>query len=267
MERFISSILAAPLVVGIILYGHPWLFFILITSIVLVAAYEYFSMIANTGVGGFLVEGLVLSLILLASYFFSPKYLPFIVFIIPLTLFFIWFFREKNVRVAIDSIAYTLFGIFYTAGLGGYFLLIGNLQGGRQIIVFILLFIWAGDIMAYYWGQKFGDRKLIEIVSPNKTIAGAVANIAGTLIAALLVGKMFFNEIPLIHCLIVALICGIIGQFGDLAESLIKRNCQVKDSGTLIPGHGGVLDRIDSLLFAGPAFYCYYLLFLAADTI
>ena len=116
--------------------------------------------------------------------------------------------------------------------------------------------------MAYYLGQKFGSRKLIEIVSPSKTIEGAVANIAGTLIAALLVGKTFFHGIPLIHCLIVAFICGIIGQFGDLAESLIKRNCQVKDSGTLIPGHGGVLDRIDSLLFAGPAFYCYYLLFL-----
>tara|TARA_B100000686_G_scaffold27032_1_gene26512 strand:- start:271 stop:945 length:675 start_codon:yes stop_codon:yes gene_type:complete len=224
-------------------------------------------MIANTGVGGFLVEGLVLSLILLVVYFFSPNFLPITFFIIPILLFFIWFFREKNVRVAIDSIAYTLFGILYTAGFGGYFLLIGNLQGGRQLIVFILLFIWAGDIMAYYWGQKFGDRKLIEIVSPNKTIAGALANIAGTLIAALLAYKMFFNEIPLIHGLIVAFICGIIGQFGDLVESLIKRNCQVKDSGTLIPGHGGVLDRIDSLLFAGPAFYFYYLLFLAADTI
>jgi phosphatidate cytidylyltransferase len=64
------------------------------------------------------------------------------------------------------------------------------------------------------------------------------------------------------HCLIVAFICGIIGQFGDFLESLIKRNCRVKDSGSLIPGHGGVLDRIDSLLFAGPAFYCYYQLFL-----
>ena len=264
MERVISGIITVPLVLGIILYGHPWLFFILITSIVLVAAYEYFSMIVNNGVGGFLTEGLILSLILLAGYFFSPKFLPLIVFLIPLTLFFIWFFREKNVRVAIDSIAYTLFGIFYTAGLGGYFLLIGNLHGGRQIIVFILLFIWSGDIMAYCWGQKFGDQKLIEIVSPNKTIAGAAANILGTLIAALLAGKMFFNEIPLIHCLIVALICGIIGQFGDLAESLIKRNCRVKDSSTLIPGHGGVLDRIDSLLFAGPAFYCYYQIFLAA---
>lgn len=267
MERVISGVIAVPLVLGIILYGHPWLFFILITSIALAAAYEYFAMIANTGVNGFPIEGLALSFILLTGYFFEPRLLQFFVFLIPLTLFPVWFFREKNVRVAIDSIAYTLFGIFYTAGLGGYFLLIGNFEGGRQMIVFLLLVIWAGDIMAYYWGKKFGDQKLIEVVSPNKTIAGAVANVAGTLIAASLAGILFFNEIPLIHCLIVAFICGIIGQFGDLAESLIKRNCQVKDSGTLIPGHGGVLDRIDSLLFAGPAFYCYYLLFLAADFI
>jgi phosphatidate cytidylyltransferase len=132
------------------------------------------------------------------------------------------------------------------------------------MIVFILLLVWAGDSAAFYVGRKFEEHKLLEVVSPNKTIAGAVANVMGTLIAALLASSLFFNEIPLIHCLIVAFICGIIGQFGDLAESLIKRNCQVKDSGTLIPGHGGVLDRIDSLLFFAPAFYCYYQIFLAA---
>jgi len=252
-------------VIGIILYGHSWLYFILIASIALVAAYEYFSMIANAGVSGFPIEGLALSFLVLLVYSFEPQYLPSFIIFIPLTLFIVWFFREKNVRVALDSIAYTLFGIFYTAGLGGYFLLIGNMQGGRQMVVFILLFIWAGDIMAYYGGRKFGETKLLEVVSPNKTIAGAVANVIGTLIAALLVSSLFFNEIPLIHCLIVAFICGIIGQFGDLAESLIKRNCQVKDSGTLIPGHGGVLDRIDSLLFAGPAFYCYYQLILVIN--
>jgi len=265
LKRFISGFVAIPLVLGIVLYGHPWLFFILIVSITLVATYEYFSIIVNTGVSGFPIEGLALSFILLIAYSFAPHFLPLLILSIPLVLFPVWFFRERNVRVAIDSIAYTLFGIFYTAGLGGHFLLIANFQGGREMVIFILLFIWAGDIMAYYCGQKFGDRKLIEVVSPNKTIVGAVANIIGTLIAALLASKLFFNEIPLIHCLIVAFFCGIIGQFGDLAESLIKRNCQVKDSGTLIPGHGGVLDRIDSLLFAGPAFYFYYLLFLASD--
>jgi phosphatidate cytidylyltransferase len=264
LERVISGVMAIPIVLGIILYGHPGLFFFLIASIVLIAAHEYFSMIAKTGVSCFPVEGLVLSFLLLVVGFFIPQFLMLFGIFIPLTLFVVWCFRGKNVHVALDSISYTLFGILYTAGLGGYFLLISNLEGGRQMIVFILLFVWAGDSAAFYVGRKLGERKLLEVVSPKKTIVGAVANVMGTLIASLLASSLFFNEIPLIHCLIVAFICGIIGQFGDLAESLIKRNCQVKDSGTLIPGHGGVLDRIDSLLYVGPAFYCYYQVFLTA---
>ena len=263
MERVISGIIAIPIVLGIILYGHPGLLFFLIASIVLIATREYFSMIANAGISGFPIEGLALSFVLLAISFFIPTFLPLLGVLIPLILFIVWCLREKNVHVALDSISYTLFGILYTAGLGGYFLLISHLEGGRQMIVFILLFVWAGDSAAFYLGRKFGEHKMLELVSPNKTIAGAVANVIGTLIAALLASSLFFNEISLIHCLIVSFICGIIGQFGDLTESLIKRNCRVKDSGTLIPGHGGVLDRIDSLLFAGPAFYCYYQIFLA----
>jgi phosphatidate cytidylyltransferase len=263
LDRVISGIIIIPIVLGIILYGHLGLFFFLIASIVLIATHEYFSMIANAGISGFTIEGLGLSFLLLAIGFFCPTFLPLLGVLIPLTLFIVWCLREKNVHLALDSISYTLFGILYTAGLGGYFLLISHLEGGRQMIVFILLFVWAGDSAAFYVGRKLGERKLLELVSPNKTIAGAVANVIGTLIAALLASSLFFNEIPLIHCLIAAFICGIIGQFGDLAESLIKRNCRVKDSGTLIPGHGGVLDRIDSLLFAGPAFYCYYQIFLA----
>jgi phosphatidate cytidylyltransferase len=262
LERVISGIIAIPIVLGIILYGHLGLFFFLIASIVLIATHEYFSMIANAGISGFPIEGLALSFFLLAIGFFIPAFLPLFGVLIPLTLFIIWCLREKNVHVALDSISYTLFGILYTAGLGGYFLLISQLEGGRQMIVFILLFVWTGDSAAFYVGRILGERKLLELVSPNKTIAGAVANVIGTLIAALLASKLFFNEIPLIHCLIVAFICGIIGQFGDLTESLIKRNCRVKDSGNLVPGHGGVLDRIDSLLFVGPAFYCYYQIFL-----
>jgi len=265
LERLISGLIAIPIVLGIILYGHPLLFFVLIASLILVSTYEYFSMIKNAGKSGFPAEGLVLSFFLLVFYFFVPQYLPLMGILIPLILITAWFFRKNNVFVAIDSISYTLFGIFYTAGLGGYFLLIGKIDGGREMVVFILLFIWVGDSMAYYVGRKFGESKPFKMVSPNKTTAGAIANITGTLITALLVSNLFFDEIPLIHCLIVSFICGIIGQFGDLAESLIKRNCQVKDSGSLIPGHGGVLDRIDSLLFAGPVFYCYYQFFLAIE--
>ena len=98
MERIISGVIAIPLVLGIILYGHPWLYFILIASFVLVAAYEYFSMISNAGLSGFPVVGMVLSFLLLVAYFFAPQNLPVFIFCIPLTLFTVWFFKGKNVH-------------------------------------------------------------------------------------------------------------------------------------------------------------------------
>ncbi len=262
MKRVISGAIAIPLVLGVVLYGSPLLFFGFVVAIVLVASHEYFSMISNMGVEGFPVEGGVLSFLLLLGFYLGPKYLIIFGIFIPVVLITTWFFRSKNVTVALDPIAYTLLGIFYTAGLGGYFILIRGLDGGSQIIVFLMLLIWAGDVAAYYGGRNFGKHKLLPAVSPNKTVEGGIANILGTLLAASLASLWFFAEFSLTHCLIVAFICGIIGQFGDFSESLIKRNCQVKDSGSLIPGHGGFLDRIDSLLFAGPAFYCYYQLFL-----
>ena len=91
---------------------------------------------------------------------------------------------------------------------------------------------------------------------------GSIAGLAGSLLAGFIVGVWLLDYIALGHCLLVAFLCGIIGQFGDLAESLLKRHVGIKDSGNIIPGHGGVLDRIDSLLFAGPVFYCYFKLML-----
>jgi phosphatidate cytidylyltransferase len=262
LKRIISGAIAIPLVLGVVLYGSPLLFFCFVAAIVLVASYEYFSMISNMGVEGFPVEGGVLSFLLLLGFFLGTKWLLIFAMMFPIVLFITWYLREKNVKVALDPIAYTVLGIFYIAGLGGYFLLIHSLEGGSQMIVFLLLIIWAGDAAAYYGGRNFGKHKILPVVSPNKTVEGTIANVLGSLLAGGSANFWFFEEFSLTHCLIVAFICGIIGQFGDFWESLIKRNCQMKDSGSLIPGHGGFLDRIDSLLFAGPAFYCYYQLFL-----
>ncbi len=262
MKRVISGVIAIPFVLGIVLYGSPLLFFGFVALIVLVASYEFFSMISNMGVEGFPVEGGVLCLLLLTGFYLGGQSLILLAILIPMVLFATWFFRENDVKMALDPIAYTVLGVFYTAGLGGYFLLIHKLEGGSQMIVFLLLLIWAGDAAAYYAGRNLGKHKLMPVVSPNKTVEGAIANVLGTLVAAVIARFWFFEEFSLTHCLIVAFLCGIIGQFGDFSESLIKRNCRVKDSGSLIPGHGGFLDRIDSLLFAGPVFYCYYQLFL-----
>lgn len=262
MKRVLSGIIAVPLVVGIVLYGSPLLFFGFVSVLMLIACHEYFSMISEVGIEGFPIPSMILSFLLLLVFYTGGRFAPEWGLVAVLSLFAAWFIRERNLKIAIDQISFSLLGIVYVGGLSGYFLLLNGLDNGRRLILFLFLVIWAGDIAAYYIGRSRGKRPLAPRISPGKTWEGAFGGIAGNLSAAVLSQFWFLQTLSLVHCLIAALICGIIGQFGDLAESLLKRSAGVKDSGTLIPGHGGVLDRVDSLLFAGPALYCYCKLFL-----
>ena len=223
---------------------------------------EYFTIIDRVGISGFPTSGTILSFLLLLNFYFNGSFMMEWGLVASVTLFITWFFQEDNVKVAIDQISFTLFGVLYVAGLGGYYLLIRNLEDGERLIFLLLLIVWLGDIAAYYWGKHFGKKPLAPVVSPNKTMEGAIAGLAGSLAAGGVAGHWFLGHIAMVHCLLIALICGTIGQFGDLAESLLKRHAGIKNSGDILPGHGGILDRIDGLLFAGPAFYCYFKLVL-----
>ena len=258
MKRVLTGIVAVPIVVGIVYYGSPLLFLLFVAAVTLMGVREYFTIIDRTGISGFPIHGIILSFLLLLSFYFNGRFMMEWGLIASVTLFAAWFFHEDNVKVSIDQISFTLFGVLYVAGLGGYFLLIRNFGGGERLIFFLLLIVWLGDIAAYYWGKNFGKKPLAPVVSPNKTMEGAIAGLAGSLAAGAIAGYWFLDHIAMVHCLLVALICGTIGQFGDLAESLLKRYAGIKNSGDVLPGHGGVLDRIDSLLFAGPMFYCYF---------
>ena len=121
--------------------------------------------------------------------------------------------------------------------------------------------IWSVDTAAYYVGSAIGHNKLIPNISPNKTIEGAIGGTFGAVIVAVAAKIFFFKNFSLTEAVMLGIIISITAQFGDLFESLLKRAGGVKDSGNLIPGHGGILDRIDSLLFAAPAFY-YFTLYL-----
>jgi len=257
LTRVLTGALAVPIVVGIVLYGSPTLFFLLVALVVAGAAREYFEMIALTGIEGFPWLGQIMSFLLLLGFFLNPGLVLVWGALAPPVLFATWLLHEKNVKVALDQIAYTLLGVVYVGGLGGYYLLIRDSGDGAHLVLFLLTVIWLGDIAAYYGGRTFGRRPLAETVSPRKTLEGAAAGLFGSFLGGLVGNFVFLPEISIVHCLLAAIICGIIGQFGDLAESLLKRHTGVKDSGNLLPGHGGILDRIDSLLFAGPAFYCY----------
>jgi phosphatidate cytidylyltransferase len=262
LTRILSGAVAIPLVLGITLYGPGWLFFALIAGVVLAGIYEFFSMTDKMGIEGFPVVAGSLAVLLLLCFYLNGQYFTEWGVLCLVALTSAWMFKEQNIKTALDQISYSFLGILYVAGLSGYFLLIRNLQDGGHWVLFLFLIIWFGDSAAYYGGRKFGQRKIAPAISPGKTVEGALFGLAGSLGGGLIAGIWFLETTALWHCLLAALICGIIGQIGDFAESILKRTAGVKDSSRLFPGHGGFLDRVDSLLFAAPVLYLYHRLFL-----
>jgi phosphatidate cytidylyltransferase len=170
-------------------------------------------------------------------------------------------FRLKEIRQAAADVALVLMGFLYVPLLLSHLILIRMLPHGVSWLFLIMVIVMAGDSAAYYVGSSFGKTKLYPAVSPKKSVEGSLGGLAGSVIGALICRSLFFPELTVADCVATALLLGVLGQLGDLFESLIKRSCGVKDSGVIIPGHGGILDRMDSILFAGPAAY-YYAYFL-----
>jgi phosphatidate cytidylyltransferase len=147
-------------------------------------------------------------------------------------------------------------GIVY-AGFLTMFLALLKTFGGGDAVLLVLLVAWVADTGAYFAGRFLGNAKLYEAVSPKKTWAGAWGGLAGSLGGAALLKVIHYHQLAWIDVLLIAIPGGILGQMGDLAESMIKRSTGVKDSGSLLPGHGGILDRIDAVLFIAPYVYVY----------
>ena len=154
-----------------------------------------------------------------------------------------------------------LFGILYIGYTLGHFLRLRNQHDGALLVLFVLLVTWAGDAAAYYVGKTWGSRPLAPRLSPNKTIEGFLGGLVVAPLIAWIGHLWFLPAVTPVDCLILGLLFTVLGLLGDLSESALKRQAGVKDSGSLIPGHGGVLDRVDSLLLNAPVFY-YYMAFV-----
>jgi len=191
---------------------------------------------------------------------------------------------RKDLRQGLAVAAVSAFGVFYVAGSLSRLIALRADRGENILVLFVLFSVWAGDIAAYYVGRAFGKHKLAPVVSPNKSWEGAIASVVASVLVALAVfhfwqqldgyfvgsqspavgGLTFYTPLELvelhvrpIHVAILGIITNVAAQFGDLFESALKRGANLKDSGTLLPGHGGVLDRIDALLFAIPVVWYY----------
>ena len=131
-----------------------------------------------------------------------------------------------------------------------------------KLLTLFFVVVFAGDTLAYYTGRTIGRHKLAPHISPGKTVEGAIGGLVGNALAAVIAHYTFFPELPLAHAIPLGLVMGTFGVLGDLAESMLKRGAHIKDAGKLIPGHGGLLDRLDSMVFNAPILYYYSQSFL-----
>jgi len=172
-------------------------------------------------------------------------------------LMMVFLFRHRQIADTAREIGVVLLGLAYVPLLLSHAGLLRSLPMGHLWIFSVLFLVMASDSAAYFIGRSFGRTKLYPAVSPNKTIEGSLGGLAGGIIGLLIFSLLFFPQLRIVDILLLGAVVGLFSQVGDLFESLLKRSFGVKDSGSLIPGHGGILDRLDSLLFAFPVSYYY----------
>ena len=271
MKRILTAVLLIAVILALVFFGQLWMLTLAACVIAELAAYEYLTM-ANSGgaripVWWMAVATALLFLFTLPGFHYEAE-LP-AISLLTLTLLAWTGFRGLLERVLPDT-AQGLFGLVYVAYPLTLMPMIWNRDDGKPLIVFLFVCVWAGDTAALYVGRSFGRHKLSPL-SPNKTWEGSIASVAGSIIAGL--GVVYLGEAlstrgntvlhilePVWQSILLAIFINLAAQLGDLLESAVKRGAGVKDSGTILPGHGGILDRIDALLLAAPVLWYILLL-------
>lgn len=242
-----------------------WVFIIYVMALTIGGLYEFFYLIKKKGIPIYSYVGIFIGIMIPASIYSKfelTKNWELLFIVVGLLLILLLQFSRKDNSNAIVGISTTLFGVLYVSWFFSFVikirLLLPDLEGVK-LLGFIVLVTKAGDIGALLIGSWLGRHALLPKVSPSKSVEGCLGSFAFSIIAAVLGKKLLpiFLDFSIFHVALMGAFFGGIGQLGDLSESLIKRDCNVKDSGKLLPGMGGVLDIIDSLLFSAPVFYLY----------
>lgn len=255
-QRILSAVVGIPLLLWLAyIGGAAWI--AAVGIIILVGILEYINMIRMKGYFLSPILG-CLGAVLAVFAVYRPDYLDPVVFLIIFAhVFAMVFFAEQ-----VQDTALSFLGIFYVAWMLGHLVLIRlSFPQGFNLVLLSFIITWSTDTGAYFTGRIFGRNKLSPRLSPKKTVEGAVGGVVVCLIAVYILGY-FIKPASMASLLWLAAAGSIIGQMGDLAESAVKRWAGVKDSGNIIPGHGGVLDRFDSLILVAPLVYYYSVTFI-----
>jgi phosphatidate cytidylyltransferase len=272
--RVLTAAILIPLVVAAIWWGPTWLIAIVAGLVAILAMLEFFSIAAHLGfrayrlwsclgaagiIGQQWYASRMASIIRLGDLLDrSPKVtLDLVLFVFVLGVAVIALGSRRPIAEVLPSILVSAAGIlFVVLPFSAVLRLHGVDVWGRWLLLFTMVLVWVGDTAAYFVGSTIGRWKMAPQISPNKTWEGAIANFLGALFVAAVFG--YWTKFPPAHMLVMAAVASVAGQIGDLFESAWKRSAGVKDSGTLLPGHGGMLDRIDALILAAPAVWYYF---------
>ncbi|MCH8268132.1 MAG: phosphatidate cytidylyltransferase [Acidobacteria bacterium] len=263
MRRFLTAALLIPLVIALVLWGPPTLLGSVVVALTAVALWEYFRLAEAAGMKALPVPGYAFGLaVVLLILTDSPP-----VVILAAAVFFLMLLwvaamsPSRQLAACLGSVSATFLGVVYVAvplGLLAWICLRRD-GPGSFLILFMLAVIWAGDAAGYYVGSAWGRHKSSPRISPGKSWEGTAGSLAAALLIGFLFARFLWGDEKYGEPLLLAAALNGAGQLGDLAESALKRAAGVKDSSQLVPGHGGVLDRIDALLFTVPVLWYYWL--------
>ncbi len=268
MTRILTAVVFLPILFAVIWLTEPMYFSGLAALAIVVGLIEYYSLTQRVGAESSYVLGLTAAAAILGAFFVGRQELiAEILAALVIVELISHMLTSRDLARTLTGSAATVFGVAYVAILGGYMIAIRVVADPRphipeKLLTLFFVVVFAGDTLAYYIGRLMGQRRLAPRISPAKTVEGAVGGLLGNVLAAVIAHFTFFPELPLKHAAILAAAMGVAGILGDLCESMLKRGAQTKDASQLLPGHGGLLDRLDSMLFNAPLLYFYYLTFL-----
>lgn len=270
-KRILTAIMGIPVAVYVINYGE-WLFAMTILILTLLAWHEFYKIMQHKKINIFYRWGFVINIFILGCAWLgnSEEFLMVVFFSTLLALLRI---VTTSSKFTVSDAAFSILGVSYIGVSFAHLLLLrytdhslylttswGQISAGAAYLWLAFVGTWASDTFAYFIGTYFGRNKLCPMISPGKTIEGALGGVLGSIIAVSILGTIF--KLSIVHSLMMGALVGVAAPIGDLAESAIKRFAGVKDSGKILPGHGGILDRFDSILFTVPAIYYYMHVFV-----
>jgi phosphatidate cytidylyltransferase len=265
--RIGTAVVAVPLILLLLYKGPTWGLYLLALPALLIGSYELFAM-THAGDKASQLIGVALSGAVSATLFFlgdDLRYVIAIVAIVPVSGPLVTLLRLGDIKsAALRSTAMGMGPLYVAAPLTFLAMMRRDIGGndGASYVVMTLMFAWFSDTGGYFAGRFLGKHKLYEAVSPKKTVEGAIGGLFGSALGAVLAHFWFLPSLPLEHGIPLAVVAGALGQAGDLGESLIKRATGVKDSGAIVPGHGGILDRVDALLLTSTVTFLYTVFFV-----